>query len=147
MDNDASRTKDADEVMRMSYDPEKGFPTVVAELLYRDATRAMEWLTRVFGFRERLRWHAPAGGVGHGELELEGGVVMVGAAGERQRSPREVGQPCMRVRVRVRDVDRHFEIARRQGATIVCEPRAGEDGVRSYEASDLDGHRWEFRQS
>jgi PhnB protein len=46
----------------------------------------------------------------------------------------------------VDDIDRHFQRAKEEGATIVSEPEDMFWGGRSYRGIDPEGHRWEFLQ-
>ena len=41
-------------------------PSVIPMLSYEDGNAAMDWLARAFGFRERVRCHAPDGRLSHG---------------------------------------------------------------------------------
>ena len=49
------------------------------------------------------------------------------------------------VLVYVKDVDAHFEHARKAGATILSSPKEDENG-KQYRAEDLEGHRWMFME-
>jgi uncharacterized glyoxalase superfamily protein PhnB len=51
------------------------------------------------------------------------------------------------VMVRVSNVDRHFETAAKQGATVSGKPVSMPYGERQYSATDLGGHHWTFSQS
>lgn len=130
-------------------------------LSYEDVGAAIEWLQRAFGFRERAdqRYTDDEGRVTHAELELEGGVVMLGWPGPEYHSPKRHAGECDQARrwlevphvvdgvlVDVADVDRHHERARAAGATILAEPKTEEYG-RVYNAADLEGHRWMFIRS
>lgn len=114
-------------------------------LYYVDVAKALEWLGRAFGFRERFRLAAPSGFVLHAELELGRAVIAVGNVG-----PRNAGPPPDRVRsgvyVFVDDVDRHFEDSRRAGVEILEPPEEQPFGDRVYLARDLEGHEWYFAQ-
>ena len=49
---------------------------------YENVGAAIDWLTEVFGFRERGERYTEADGtVSHAELELDGAVVMLGWPG------------------------------------------------------------------
>jgi uncharacterized glyoxalase superfamily protein PhnB len=50
------------------------------------------------------------------------------------------------VHITVDDVDQHAARARAAGATILREP-TDEPYGRSYNAGDLEGHRWMFMQA
>jgi PhnB protein len=133
-------------VTQVSYNPAEGFPRVVPELLYEDVGAAVDWLERVFGYRELLRWTSPEGVVQHADIELEGGIIMIAGAIPEYKRPNIDGHVCDYIVVFVADVDRHFDRARREGATIVSGPDDKPWGLRQYMARDLEGHTWEFTQ-
>jgi PhnB protein len=129
-------------------------------LSYEDVGAASEWLTRVFGFRERGdRYLDAEGRVTHAELELDGALVMLGWPGPAYQSPAHHARACDHARkwsevpfivdgvmIYVDDLDRHLKRARSAGATILREPKDEPYG-RLYNAADLEGHRWMFMQS
>jgi uncharacterized glyoxalase superfamily protein PhnB len=124
----------------------EGQPTITPYLLYEDVAGALEWLTKAFGFRERVRFAAEDGTVNHAEMELAGGLVMLGHPGADYQSPKRLGHSTHLVHVYVDDVDEHFERARAAGAVIHAEPADQAYGDRRYDAEDLEGHRWSFAQ-
>ena len=117
----------------------------VPYLYFDDVSGAIQWLTRAFGFAERLKLQLPNGYVAHAELELGGAVVMLGGLGRKNAGP-----PPARVRsgvyVFVDDVDAHCETARAAGAAILEEPEDQPFGDRIYLAIDPEGHEWYFAQ-
>lgn len=50
-----------------SFDPARGYPSVVPYVRYPDPAAAIEWLSRVLGAREVLRMTLPDGRIGHAE--------------------------------------------------------------------------------
>jgi RNA polymerase sigma factor (sigma-70 family) len=140
--------------------PEVSAPTfrMYPRLAYRDEHAALEYLTRVFGFKERRE--ARVGGTtpdgfDMGEhmiawLEFGDGLVMISHVNEdvhHIRSPRDVGGTTSMIMVEVDAVDAHYNRAVSEGAEIT---RPLEDmwyGARAYEAADLEGHQWHFQQS
>ena len=131
---------------------------VIPMLVYEDAGRAAEWITKVFGFRETERFHDKSGTVTDVVLELEGATVMVGHPSEAYQGPRRHAQVCALARawletkwivegvaVFVNDVETHFATAKRSGAKVLTELE--QDGnERKYRVEDLEGHRWMFVQ-
>src|SRR5215470_3343617 len=115
-------------------------------IVYADAPAALEFLVKAFGFEERFRMDMPDGSVGHAELGLGSGRVMV--ASEWQAggvvSPLRLAALHAQIHVAVDDVDAHFARARAAGATIATEPADQEYGSRTYRAIDPEGHRWIF---
>lgn len=137
---------------------ENGIPRVVPMLAYEDGVAALDWLVKAFGFRERLRYVGEDGMLGHGELELGDGVVMLATPTPAYQGPKRHREACEAARkwsevpwvidgvlVQVDDVDMHFKRAKEAGATILTEPEDTDHG-RMYRAEDLEGHRWMFSQ-
>jgi uncharacterized glyoxalase superfamily protein PhnB len=133
---------------------EPRWPAMYPRLGYDDERAAIDYLTRVFGFRERreARMEPPADedwGV-LAWLELGDGVVMIGRAGEDAHeifSPRSTGGKvtCM-INVHVDDIDAHYQRAVAEGADIAMEINDAFYGYRRYEARDLEGHKWHFAE-
>jgi uncharacterized glyoxalase superfamily protein PhnB len=130
--------------------------TVVPYLVYNDVAEAIEWLCGAFGFKERLRAGGPDGKVGHAQLSVGDGAILLSPkrVGTGFASPDCVefrpprpGEVSQSVSVSVDDVDRHFEQAREFGALILSPPTDYPFGERQYSAEDLAGHRWTFSQS
>ena len=138
---------------------ENAWPQVVPMLAYRDAPAALAWLVKAFGFEERTRMEEPDGTIGHAELVLDGGGVVVLASGPPgYEGPKRHRTGCAAARaqslvpwvingvcVRVADVDAHCERSKGAGATILSEPEDQPYG-RRYRAEDLEGQRWMFMQ-
>jgi uncharacterized glyoxalase superfamily protein PhnB len=134
----------------------KGWPRISSSLSYEKAAPAIDWLCTAFGFEVRLKIEGENGVIEHSELELGGGLIMLGDARRTERphlkSPKQVGGVnTQTLMVYVDDVDAHCERARKAGATIHKEPTTTDYGEgywadRSYEAIDLEGHHWYFSQ-
>ena len=144
----------------MSSDVVRGWAPVYPHLRYEKPAEAIAWLTRVFGFRERVRMARPDGSIITSKLEAPGGglVMVAGNTAEftewiRERLPgfhEQTEQPWPHLShtttVLLSDVDGHHERARTEGATILMAPEDQPWGLRSYAALDLEGHQWEFSQ-
>ncbi len=130
----------------MPANPPENTPRITPYLLYEDAESAIQFLTRAFGFTERMRMPGPDGKVGHAELELGDGLIMLGHPGPDYRSPKQVGHITQQLYVYVDDVDKHFLSAKEQGATILDEPADQFYGDRRYGCMDPEGHQWFFAQ-
>ena len=63
--------------------------SVVPMLAYADGPAAMDWLIRVFGFRERTRLLDPGGRLAHGELSAGDGLVMLATPSPDYEGPRQ----------------------------------------------------------
>ena len=119
---------------------------IIPYLLYADVAGALDFLSRAFGFEERLRYTGPEGYVSHAELRLGDGIVFLGDPGDAYRNPEQLGGHTVLVTVYVDDVDVHCERARAAGAQIVEEPADQVYGERRYGAVDPEGHHWSFGQ-
>ncbi len=109
-------------------------PNVYPFTRYADANGAIEWLSRVFGFEERVTYRGDEGEVHHAEMHLGPGIFMFG-----EGDPSEQG-----VYVAVDDVDAHYARAKEAGAEIVREIEDTPYDSREYTARDLEGHLWSF---
>ena len=134
------------------------YPAVIPMLAYSDGPGAMDWLVRVFGFRERERRVSGEGRLEHGELDTGHGLIFAATPSPHYQGPREHREGCAAARrwsevpyvvdgvlVFVDDLDAHFSRARAGGARILSEPETSPDG-RRYRAEDVEGHRWMFMQ-
>ncbi len=130
----------------MPANPPENMPRLTPYLLYEDVAGALDWLAKTFGFRERMRLSGPDGTVNHAEMELAEGVVMMGCPGSDYRNPKRIGHVTQELYVYVDDVDKHFDQAKRAGATIHEEPQDQFYGDRRYRAEDPEGHHWSFAQ-
>ena len=118
--------------------------TVVPILIYEDVGEAIDWLCRAFGFSERLRAERD-GVIGHAQLTVAEGALMLGRQGGPYRTPSADGV-TQYVHITVGDVDQHFERAMSCGAKIIQPPTDMPFGERQYTAQDNAGHWWTFSQ-
>ena len=120
--------------------------TVNPYLLYEDAAAALDFLARAFGFEETMRMPRPDGSVGHAEMKLGEGRIMLGQPEREFRNPKRLGGATVLMYIYIDDVDAHCERARAAGAEIADEPTNQEYGERTYHARDPEGHSWYFAQ-
>ena len=124
--------------IRQEVKPRRG-PTIVPQVPYEDVSAALAFLERVFGFREirTARLVTAAGAIDHATLEFAGGVIGIGPQGHHGTiSPKSGGIESQYISVYVDDVDAHHQ----------RDYFWGDEGHRTYEALDLEGHRWRFHQ-
>ena len=126
--------------------PPPGYPVVTPYLLYQDAAAAVAYLQRTFGFEQRLAQPGAAGRT-HYELSIgDGGLVMLGQAGESFRSHASLDTfPPAFVHVYVTDVDALLTRASEQGADVT-ELEVSPAGDRRFTATDPEGQVWVFAQ-
>jgi len=122
--------------------------TIMPALRYKDAPAAIDWLCQVLGFEKKAVYPGPNGTVGHAELTLGGGMIMLGsqkddAYGRGFKSPGEVGGVETRsAYVVVADADAVYARAQAAGATIVRPIENMEYGSREFTVKDPEGHSW-----
>lgn len=117
--------------------------TVIPVLYYLDVRQAVDWLSNVFGFKERLQ----IGENHRSQLSIgENGAVIIGDMRDDRKLPRQ-NEVTHEVMVRITDLNTHCENARKYGARILKEPADFPYGERQYTAEDLAGHRWIFTET
>lgn len=115
---------------------------VVPIVVYDDVERAVEWLTRVFGFEEKVRI-----GDHRAQLDVGGGAVIVADASNGRRPPSGDDGITHSTMVRVHGIDAHYRTALAGGAQVAGEPADQPFGERQYSARDPAGHLWTFSES
>lgn len=122
--------------------------TIIPALRYKDAPAAIEWLCHVLGCTKHAVYANPDGTIGHAELALGGGMIMLGSAkddehGRRFKSPHEVGgvETCS-VYVVVADADAVCAKAKAADAEIIRELQNTDYGSREFALRDPEGHSW-----
>jgi len=120
------------------------YPQVTPYLCIDGAAAAIEFYGAVFGTTERMRMPGPNGTIGHAELQLGTGLVMLSDEWPEMgvRSPKTLGGSPVTLSVYVDDVDAVFDRAVKAGAKAL---RGVEDqfyGDRSGQIEDPFGHRW-----
>ncbi|MFN2510424.1 MAG: VOC family protein [Pyrinomonadaceae bacterium] len=114
-------------------------------LLYQDVGAALKFLARAFGFRKYgTQMLGPDGKINHAAMKLGDDVIMMGCPGSSYRNPKRLGQATQSLYINVEDVDKHFDRAKKAGATILQVPADTEYGHRRYGAEDPEGHQWYF---
>ncbi len=122
--------------------------TIMPTLRYRDAAAAIDWLCQVFGFERHAVYPGPNGTIGHAELTLGRGMIMLGSDkadeyGRGFKSPRELGGIETRsTYIVVADADAVYARAKAAGGTIVRELKNTNYGSREFGVKDPEGHSW-----
>src|SRR5712691_8764017 len=118
--------------IRQEVAPKRG-STIVPQVPYQDISAALSFLERAFEFGD--------------------GVIGIGPHGHHGAiSPKSGGIESQYISVYVDDVDAHYQRAVAAGARIANGLRDyvwGDrtyEAHRTYEALDLEGHRWRFHQ-
>lgn len=116
--------------------------TIFPAFGYQNAIRAIDWLTRAFGFQRSVVHPGPDDSVIHAELKLGPGVLMVGTWRPGSANAWQASHHA--IYAYVQDVDAHYQRARAAGAEIVRAPHDTSYGAREYSARDLEGNLWSF---
>ena len=124
---------------------------IIPALRYRNATAAIDFLCKAFGF-ERHAVHMGADNtVAHAQLVFDEGMIMLGSADEHGEYDRWVQPPrspqsvtTQGIYIVVRDCDAHHAQAKAAGAVILSAPRDEDYGGRGYTCRDLEGNVWGF---
>src|SRR5262245_7374315 len=110
----------------------------------KDAVRALEFYAKAFGAKELLRFTGEDGRIGHAEIEIECGRIMLSGEWEEGDvfSPEKYGGTSCAICLLVADVDALAARAAAAGATIERPPNDEPYGHRSCWLRDPFGHRW-----
>jgi len=117
---------------------------VTPYLIVRDAARAIEFYKKALGATELMRFPGPDGKIGHAEMKIGDGVVMLAdespAAGHK--SPQTLGGSAVSLLFYVTDVDTRFAKALAAGGTVMNPLKDQFYGDRSGTITDPFGHIW-----
>lgn len=122
--------------------------TIMPALRYRDAPAAIEWLSSVLGFAKHVVYPSPNNTIGHAELTLGRGMIMLGSAkddafGKGFKTPKELGDIETRsAYIVVPDADAVYARAQAAGASFVRPLLDTEYGSREFTVKDPEGNSW-----
>ena len=121
---------------------------IIPGMKYRDAHAAIEWLCSVFGFEKHAVYEGPGHTIGHAELTLGGGMVMLGSGSDSPsarllKQPGEIGGFVTQgTYIVVANPDEVYQRAKASGAEIIMEIEDRSYGGREFSCRDLEGHLW-----
>jgi PhnB protein len=121
-----------------------GYAGVTPYLIIRDATRALEFYKKAFGAVELMRFPTPEGRIGHAEIKIGEGVVMLAdeSPAMGHKSPQTLGGTAVSLMFYVADVDAQYAKALAAGSTVVNPLKDQFYGDRSATLTDPFGHVW-----
>jgi len=121
-----------------------GYAGVTPYLIIRDAARALEFYKKAFGATELMRFPAPGGKIGHAEIKIGEGVVMLADESPEMghKSPQTLGGSAITLMFYVPDVDAQFAKAVAAGGTVKQALKDQFYGDRSGTITDPFGHIW-----
>ncbi len=113
-------------------------------LRVHDAPAAIRFYIEVFGAKEKFRLVEPSGRVGHAELELGGGTLMLSDEFPEYglHAPKERTRPPLSLHLHVDDADAVIAKSVAAGATLVREATDAFYGERSGIIRCPFGHDW-----
>jgi|SRR5208283_3599126 len=121
-----------------------GYTGVTPYLIIRGAARALEFYKKAFAGTELLRFPGPDGKIGHAEIKIGEGVVMLADESPERghKSPQTLGGNAVSLLFYVPDVDACFARAVAAGATVTQALADQFYGDRSGTITDPFGHIW-----
>jgi PhnB protein len=118
--------------------------TLTPYIIVKNAQAAIAFYEKVFGAKEEYRLAGPDGGVGHAELVIGAGRLML--ADEHPAfgalSPPSIGGTPVMLHLYVVDVDATIALAEKEGATVLRPVQDQFYGDRSGMIADPFGHQW-----
>ena len=96
------------------------YPRITPYLCVDGAAAAIEFMTEVFDATERMRIPAPGGMIGHAEVAIGDGLIMVSDEYPEMGvlGPKKIGGTAVTISVYVEDADATFAKAVAAGATV-----------------------------
>lgn len=122
------------------------YPRVTPYLSIDGAAAAIDFYKKAFGATERMRMAAPGGKIGHAEIEIEGGLIMLADefTDMNFRSPKALGGSPVTMHMYVDNVDAFCARAAAAGAKVLRPVADQFYGDRSCQMEDPFGHTWSF---
>ncbi len=120
------------------------YPQVGPYLRVGGAAAALDFYGKVFGARVRNRLDMPDGRVGHAELVIGKGLLMLSDEFPDKDilGPKAVGGASVAIHVYMRDVDAVMARAEKEGATVMRPAQDEFYGDRTGMIEDPFGHVW-----
>ena len=108
------------------------------------AAEAIAFYVEVLGATERMRIPMPDGKIGHAELTIGDGLIMLADAfpGNDFHSPKAIGGTPVVISIYVEDVDAVYDRALAAGAKGLRPPSDQFYGDRAAKFVDPFGHQW-----
>ncbi len=121
---------------------------VIPALRYHDEHAAIDWLCNIIGFECHVVHEGESGTIGHAELTLGGGMIMLGSQRDdehsrRFKSPSELDDiETSSIYIVVPDADAVHARAVAAQAPIVRPLQDTPYGSREFAVKDPEGHSW-----
>jgi PhnB protein len=121
-----------------------GYPQITPYLTIGGASAAIDYYSKVFAAKERVRMAEPDGKIGHAELEIGDSLIMLSDEYPDRGiiGPRTIGGTPVTISIYVEDVDAVYDRALQAGAKALRPVENQFYGDRSGQFEDPFGHRW-----
>ena len=121
-----------------------GYAGVTSYLIIRDAAAAIDYYKKAFGATELMRFPGPDGKIGHAELKIGGGHIMLADESPEMghRGVQSYGGSPVSLMFYVHDVDRSFAQALAAGGKVKNAVKDQFYGDRSGTLTDPFGFMW-----
>jgi len=121
-----------------------GYAGVTSYLIIRDAASAIDYYKKAFGATEVMRLPGPDGSIGHAELKIAGGNIMLADESPEMghRSVQSYGGSPVSLMFYVPDVDKSFAQAIAAGGKVKNAVKDQFYGDRSGTLTDPFGLMW-----
>jgi uncharacterized glyoxalase superfamily protein PhnB len=107
-------------------------PDIVPAITYSDVPCAVEWLERVFGFRERVNARLNWSGGSLAWIEVGDSLFSITTPDETWPKTPQATPSTFMMKVYVDDIDKHFARAKSEGVTIVSDCIYCESTIHKY---------------
>lgn len=121
-----------------------GPPTLIATMRYGDASKAIAWLDRAFGFQTQFIVPGEDGTVMHSQLTLGNAMIMVSSGQGPEKRPTGFQDSGFSLYVVVPDPDALHARAKAAGAEISMALTDTDYGSRDFSCIDPEGYVWNF---
>src|SRR5262249_53148624 len=122
----------------------KGYEAPTAYLMGDGAAAAINFYKKAFGAKEEGRFPTPDGKIGHADLEVGGGHIMLADVSPAmgQKGPKDFGGSPVSLCIYVKDVDKVVARAVKAGAKLTRPVADQFYGDRAGGVTDPFGHIW-----
>lgn len=123
---------------------------IIPTMRYKDASKAIEWLCKAFGFEKHLVVPEENGTIVHAQLSFGNAMIMVGSERDNEYGkllgiPKDLnGRNTQSPYIIVENIDEHYKKAIQEGAEIVIAIKDEDYGGRVYTCRDEEGYVWSF---
>jgi len=122
----------------------EGYETPTPYLIVDGAAAAIDFYERAFGAKETTRMELPNGKIGHADVQIGGGHVMLADSTPEHGGPEAFGGSPITLCVYVEEVDKVVERAVAAGAKLTRPVADQFYGDRTGGVTDPFGHVWYF---